>query len=108
MAETDCHGWQALDNQGEEHQNSANQIRCNPDGSFTFTQFAGNLDCSGTGVVKTYPLDACEQDIPPSLYTQAVDLTCCHAPDDPACTVGVPTVSVPNATVYLNGTTCAP
>jgi hypothetical protein len=106
MAATSCHGWKAVDTSGNEHNNSANAIGCNADGSFTFTQFAGNLDCSGTGVVKTFVADQCEQDIPPVLYTKAVNLTCCTDPEHPDCQVGIPTVSIPGGTVYLNGTLC--
>ena len=107
LAATDCHGWRSVDTGGRSHDNSANTIRCNADGSFSFMQFAGNLNCTGTGTVKTYRLNMCAQDTPPSLYTVADDLTCCSAPDSAACTTGNPSVSVAGATIYLNGTTCA-
>ena len=90
------------------HENSAAAIGCNPDGSFSFTQYAGNLDCSGSGVTKTFLADQCEQDIPPSLYTMAVDLSCCEDPTGSECTRGMPSVSVPNGIVYLNGSPCEP
>lgn len=106
MAATDCHGWQAIDTSGKQHNNSANQIRCTSDGGFTLTQFAGVLDCSGTGVVKTYALNVCTQDTPPSLYTQAVDLSCCNTATAAACAKGLPSVGVDGASVYLNNQKC--
>ncbi len=108
MNATDCHGWRAADTSGREHDNSANDIRCNDDGSFSFVQFAGNLNCAGTGVRKDYVLDVCEQDMPPSLYTVAFDLTCCRAPSDPTCKRALPSVSVAGGSVFLNGAACVP
>jgi hypothetical protein len=108
MDSEDCHGWSATDPQGEEHLNSANDIRCEADGSFSFTQFAGTLDCSGTGVTKKYRLNICEQDTPPVLYTQAVDLTCCESPSSPECVTGAPTITVPGGMTYLNSASCKP
>jgi len=106
MAGAACHGWRAMDNAGEPHDNSANAIGCGEDGSFTFTQFAGNLDCSGSGVVKTYTSDACEQDIPPVLYTKAINLACCESLDHPDCVTGLPSVSIPGGQVFLDGALC--
>ena len=108
MASEDCHGWGGGDSAGELHENSAKDIRCNPDGTFQFTQYAGNLTCQGDGVTKIYSLDVCEQDIPPSLYTVATDLSCCLDPEGPDCVTGDPSVSVPGGTVYLNGEPCMP
>jgi len=108
MAASDCHGWAAVDTQGKEHLNSAKNIRCNEDGSFSFDQYAGNLTCAGTGKTKSYTLNACEQDTPPTLYTMAVDLTCCSDPTSTACKVGLPTVDREGATVYLNNVKCTP
>ena len=104
----DCHGWSATDPQGEAHLNSANDIRCEADGSFSFTQFAGTLDCSGSGVTKTFSLDVCQQDTPPVLYTKAVDLTCCASPTSPDCITGTPTITVPGGEIYLNTQACSP
>ncbi len=101
-----CHGWTATDTSGRVHENSASAITCNTDGSFEFTQYAGNLGCSGSGVTKRYVADACTQDTPPSLYTVAVDLTCCTDPTSAACITGVPSTSVAGATVYLDGQAC--
>ncbi len=42
LAPTDCHGWRAVDTTGRQHDNSASRITCNPDGSFSFTQYAGS------------------------------------------------------------------
>ena len=110
MGDEDCHGWSSYDTSGKLHENSANNIRCNADGTFTFTQFAGTLTCEGgrEGVVKTYALNSCEQDIPPTLFTKAIDLTCCINPDSPECTTGIPSVSVSSAPsdIYLNGELC--
>lgn len=108
MDPEDCHGWGGGDSAGELHQNSAKDIRCNPDGTFQFTQYAGNLTCQGDGVTKVYALDVCEQDIPPSLYTVATDLSCCLDPEGPDCVTAVPSVSVPGGTIYLNGEPCEP
>ena len=101
-----CHGWGGTDGAAAEHQNSAKDIRCNPDGTFQFTQYAGNLTCQGNGVTKVYALDVCEQDIPPTLYTVATDLACCLDPQSPECTTGTPSVSVPGGVVYLDGEPC--
>ena len=106
MAPTDCHGWSAVAPNGEAHENSANGIGCKPDGSFTFTQYAGNLVCSGTGTVKTYVAGVCQQDIPPTLYTRAINLTCCTEPEHPDCVEGLPSVTVPGGQVWLNGQSC--
>jgi hypothetical protein len=106
MGPNDCHGWSAVDPSGREHDNSANAIGCNSDGSFTFTQFAGNLSCEGTGTVKTFSPDVCQQDIPPVLYTNAVNLACCEGIDHPDCITGSPSVSVPGGAVFLNGVIC--
>jgi hypothetical protein len=103
-----CHGWVALDTSGRQHFNSANNILCNEDGSFSFDQYPGNLDCEGTGRTKVYVLDQCEQDTPPSLYTVAVDLTCCLNPTSAECRVGVPSVDREGSTIYLDGARCEP
>jgi hypothetical protein len=104
MEPTDCHGWGALDNRGQEHSNSASEITCHSDGSFSFKQYPGNLECSGTGVLKTYYPNECEQDIPPVLYTVAIDLTCCSTPE--ACATEIPSVSIEGSTIYKNGELC--
>jgi hypothetical protein len=106
LASSDCHAWAAADTSGDAHNNSAADIQCNPDGSFSFTQYAGNLDCSGTGVTKTFFPDVCEQDIPPTLYTMAIDLSCCDDPQGADCLVDIPSVTVPGGQVYLNGDLC--
>ncbi len=107
MAATDCHGWRAVDPSGRQHDNSANNIGCNADGSFSFVPFAGNLNCAGTGVRKSYVLNVCARDTPPSLYTVATDLACCSAPDSGACTMGAPEVTVPGGSTFLNSVPCA-
>ncbi len=56
-----CHGWSAVDTSGNTHENSANGMRCNGNGSFSFVQFAGSLDCSGSGREKTFSNEKCEQ-----------------------------------------------
>lgn len=74
---TDCHGWRS-DANGETHDNSANNIRCSTDGlKMLYTQFAGNVDCSGTGTDKEYVLNECHQGIPQNLYDKGVDFGCC-------------------------------
>ena len=106
MAKTDCHGWRSTDTTGKQHDNSAADIRCNSDGSFSFVQYAGNLECGGSGVLKTYLANVCTQDTPPTLYSMAVDLTCCSQPTSAACQKGVPSVTVPGSTIYMNGKVC--
>ena len=106
MAPTACHGWRAVDPSGQQHDNSANAIGCGDDGSFTFTQFAGNLDCGGSGVVKTYIADACAQDIPPALYTKAINLACCEDLAHPDCVTGAPSVTIPGGQTFLDGVLC--
>lgn len=83
-------------------------MKCNSDGSFTFTQYAGNTRCEGSGVVKTAYLNQCEQDIPPTIYTKGVDLECCLNPDSEACndSMGYPRVTVPNSVITMNGQAC--
>ena len=109
LAPTDCHGWRAVDTSGGEHDNSANQIRCNADGSVSFVQYAGSIDCTevvGPGVAKTFRVGDCEQDIPPSLYTTGRDVTCCTDPGAPGCVTGTPSALNGQATIYLNGASC--
>jgi len=106
MDADNCHGWRASDTSGGQHDNSAKDIRCNDDGSFQFTQYAGNLTCEGDGVTKVYVQDECEQDIPPVLHTFGLNLACCTSLDHPDCKTGLPTVSIPNASITLNGEEC--
>jgi hypothetical protein len=106
MAESDCHGWSAVDTSGSGHDNSASAIACNEDGSFSFTQYAGNLTCSGSGTVKTFYPEVCQQDIPPVLHTKATNLACCTDLAHPDCVVGAPSVSIPGGAVTLNGQAC--
>ena len=103
MAPTDCHAWEAQDGS---HLNSAMDIRCKDDGSFEFTQYAGNLNCEGEGVVKTFEQGVCEQDIPPVLYTLPINLACCTSLDHPECVVGIPSVSIEGGSISLNGELC--
>jgi len=104
MEPTDCHGWGAQDNSGQQHRNSASEITCHDNGSFSFKQHAGNLACSGTGVLKTYYPDECQQDIPPVLYTVAIDLTCCTNPE--SCIPEIPSIPIEGSTIYKNGILC--
>lgn len=106
MPTSGCHGWRAIDTTGREHDNSANDIRCNGDGTFSLVQFAGNLTCSGTGVRKIFRPNTCDQDIPPTLYSLPVDLTCCTAPGSSGCKSGIPNVGVPGASIFLNNQLC--
>jgi hypothetical protein len=106
MDAEDCHGWSASDTSGGQHKNSAKDIRCNEDGSFQFTQYAGNITCQGNGVTKVFVQDECEQDIPPVLYTFGLNLACCSSLDHPDCKTGIPTVSIPNGSITLNGEAC--
>lgn len=61
------------------------------------------------GTTKTYALNSCEQDIPPTLYTKATNLTCCTNPDSPEYQLGVPSVTVAESSsvIYLNGQDCS-
>ena len=107
-APADCHGWAAKDTSGREHLNSASDFKCNADGSFTLTQHAGNLGCTGTGVDKTFHLATCEQDTPLMLWSAARDLSCCSAPGSDACAAntGTPSVARQGSTIYMNGELC--
>mmetsp|Transcript_37774 Transcript_37774/g.75633 ORF Transcript_37774/g.75633 Transcript_37774/m.75633 type:complete len:360 (-) Transcript_37774:352-1431(-) len=109
LPSTSCHGWQSTAN-GEVHDNSANNIQCASDGnSITYDQYAGNLDCSGTAVSKSFVLNECHQGRPPTLYDMAIDLACCSDPDGAACTTGVPSATsaaTTDETVYLGGELC--
>ena len=106
MPTAGCHGWRANDTTGRQHDNSASNIRCNGDGTFSFDQYAGNLTCSGTGVRKIFTPNSCQQDIPPSLFSVPVDLTCCTAPGSAGCKSGVPSVGVAGASIFLNNQLC--
>ena len=99
---TDCHAWGA-NGGGRAHYNSASAMQCNGDGSFSYTQYAGNLYCQGNGVVKTVYFDRCEQDFPPSLWTTGNDLSWCTSGTGP---IGNPSVSVPGGQIFLNGQVC--
>ena len=62
---TYCHGWAATDSTGKTHLNAAKNIRCAADGqSFLYDQYAGNIDCSGSAVAKTYS-KTCTVGVPP-------------------------------------------
>lgn len=101
-----CHAWQSDDTSGRQHNNSASNIQCNGDGTFSFVQFAGNLECRGTGVLKTYKPNTCARDIPPTLFSIPTDLACCSAPESAACKKGLPSTSVPGSKIYLNNELC--
>lgn len=108
MPTAGCHGWRSTDTTGREHDNSANDIRCNGDGTFSFVQFAGNLACTGTGVRKIFTPNSCQQDIPPTLFSVPTDLTCCTTPGSAGCKSGIPTVGVPGASIFLDKLLCVP
>ena len=74
--------------------------------TFTFTQYAGNLNCGGTGVVKTVTLDECEQDYPPSIYSIGIDFECCKNPNEASCTTGIGSTSVTGTKIYADGVLC--
>ena len=71
----ECYCWPG--NSGE---NSADSFSCDPDSqSFTYTQY-GSLTCGeddNTPTSKTVYTDRCEQDIPPTLYSQIIDYGAC-------------------------------
>jgi len=112
-----CHGWATQDQNGKWHENSANNMRCNSDGSFTFDQYGGTLTCEGNGIPVTktllnkslgdenYP---CSADEPPPLYTGAVDLTCCTNPSSKLCKTQIPTTTAGSdpVEIYLDGQLC--
>lgn len=108
MPGASCHGWRAVDTSGRQHDNSANSIVCNGDGTFSFVQFAGNLTCSGNGQPKTYRPNTCAQDIPPTLFSIPTNLACCSAPTSTACKTGIPEVGVAGASIFLNSLLCVP
>jgi len=102
-----CHGWQDVDNAGATHDNSAKNMRCNGDGTFSFDQYAGNLVCNGSPVTKTYASGRCDQDVPPTLYTIGHDLTCCVSGLSAAgCATRAPTARNGAALITMDGATC--
>eukprot|EP00756_Hemistasia_phaeocysticola_P032606 Hpha_TRINITY_DN16417_c8_g2::TRINITY_DN16417_c8_g2_i1::g.164052::m.164052 len=110
---TACHGWRATDNNGELHDNSANNIRCSADAaSLLYDQYAGSLDCTGTATSKSFVLGECHQGVPPMLYDTAVNLDCCSQPDGASCSsnyTGVPRAGgagTSDESVYWNGVLC--
>ena len=70
-----CYCWPG--NSGE---NSAEDFECDTDNNaFVYTQY-GSLTCGegdNTPTTKTVYTDKCEQDIPPTLYSQIIDYTAC-------------------------------
>ena len=70
-----CYCWP-----GHSGENSADDFSCDATaGTFTYTQY-GSLTCGEddpTPTVKTVSVDACHQDIPPTLYTRIVDMGPC-------------------------------
>ncbi len=108
---TYCHGWAATDDTGKRHLNSAKNIRCTDANTFSYDQYAGNLDCTGSGVAKEFSR-TCKQGFPPRLYDLAVNLECCGASGyaTAGCTKGVPVVNssaTTNNLSYKNGIQCA-
>ena len=73
-----------------------------------FDQYAGNLECGGSGVAKRFSLDECSEGIPAGLFDRAVNLDCCSNPE--ACLTGTPSVENAGATdqeIYSDGQLCA-
>lgn len=108
-----CHGWQAFDSTGKEHDNAANNIRCSADGtSLLYDQYAGNLDCSGSPVSKSFKFGECHAGIPAPLHDTATDLNCCTNPGGAACAAlgDVPSVilneGMTGGDIYQNGELC--
>ena len=71
----DCYCWP-----GHSGENSAQAFSCNGgDGSFSYDQYV-SLDCATSGATattKTSWSTACEQDIPPTLYSRILDYSAC-------------------------------
>ena len=108
-AESDCHGWQETDGTGKTHDNSANTVKCNDDGTFEWTQYAGNLTCQGSPVRKVFTLNDCTVDVPDTLRTMLADNNCCTNPDGDACKAfGFTSVSGlgQQAKIFKNGAEC--
>lgn len=102
-----CHGWSAVDTTWSGHDSSANTIVCNvEDSSFSCTQPVGNLTWSGSGTVKAFFPEVCQQDIPPVLHTKAINLACCADLEGPDYVVDAPSVSIAGGTVTLNLEVC--
>lgn len=99
-----CYGWASTDSS---HINSAKDIQCVEATTFSFVQYAGNLNCQGTGVFKTVKLNDCEQDYPPAVYTVGIDLACCADPNGAACKTDVPyATSNGGSLIYADGQLC--
>eukprot|EP00551_Chaetoceros_affinis_P017134 CAMPEP_0203712590 /NCGR_PEP_ID=MMETSP0091-20130426/70115_1 /ASSEMBLY_ACC=CAM_ASM_001089 /TAXON_ID=426623 /ORGANISM="Chaetoceros affinis, Strain CCMP159" /LENGTH=275 /DNA_ID=CAMNT_0050590571 /DNA_START=626 /DNA_END=1453 /DNA_ORIENTATION=- len=102
-----CHGWEGLSPNGEIHLNSASGMKCIDEDTFTFDQYAGSLDCTGTAVTKTIHFDTCEQDRPPVLYSKGINFECCKNPDSESCKTAAPYVTLDGTTViYKDGEIC--
>jgi hypothetical protein len=101
-----CHGWSGYGG-GREHLNSAKNIRCGPNNELLYDQYAGSLDCSGTGRSKSYTF-TCTQGTPPAIYDLLTDNSCCTGTSN-ECKFIVPYARSPGATnqkTYLNGIIC--
>ena len=112
ISASECHGWRATDKNGKVHDNSAKNIKCAADGkSLTYDQYAGNLDCSGDLVSKSFVLNECHQGRPPVLYDKAINLACCNS-NSAECKekyTGIPRVQggqVTDQKTYKNGDFC--
>ena len=106
----DCHGWRGTDEAGHVHDNSAKNIQCTSNG-ITYDQYAGNLDCSGQPVSKSFILNECHVGIPSNLYDKARDISCCTDPTGPDCAAltgepRVDSVGTTDETIWKNGVEC--
>mmetsp|Transcript_13498 Transcript_13498/g.20533 ORF Transcript_13498/g.20533 Transcript_13498/m.20533 type:complete len:345 (+) Transcript_13498:298-1332(+) len=105
---SDCYAWTGYGD-GRTHENSAKNIRCSSDGmSVLYDQYAGNLNCFGSPVAKSYVLNECHQGRPSNLYDIGIDLSCCSHPEGEHCRnnlTGPPRNGRASA-LYSNGEQC--
>ena len=98
-----CHGWAAIAPNGDDHKNSAKNIRCSEDGStLLYTQYAGNIDCSAGGVDKTFVFNECHQGVPPNLYDKGLDFGCCGPVVKPTASVGGESHGDDSSAAFIN------
>nr|AIG55675.1 secreted protein [Thraustotheca clavata] len=113
---TYCHGWSQVDGDGKVTSYSANNIKCDVQiNKFTFTQYEGVTDCSGSAKDDDLFSQTCAVN-PQKIYTQAMDFTCCDQRSSSFgnCNTGLPNITYPaglnmtNVTIYQNGEVCLP
>ena len=101
-----CFGWLASSPEGDLAARSATGMRCNPDGSFSFTMYPNTLQCDADMVQeRTYSQDVCVEESM-TLYAVGLNLDCCSDPPGPRCETGLPLMSYEDSLSYVDGQQC--